>query len=58
MGEDKSACGVTGVRGENGAFVLSISRQALADAIGKWQLRIEKEEAAYRVLIEEKNQEN
>lgn len=58
MGGDRSSCGVTGVRREDGIFALSISRQALADAIGKWQLRIEKEEAAYRVLIEEKKQEN
>ncbi len=58
MGEDASACGVTGAREEDGTFALCISRQALAGAIDKWQLRIKKEEAVYRILIEEKKEEN
>ena len=54
MGED--SCGVRGTRNENGVFSLRISREALAEAIDRWQIRIEREATAYRVLIEPKEQ--
>ena len=58
MEDDKTEHGVSGTREGEGVFALSISKQALSDAIGKWQLRIEKKEAAYRILVEEKKKEN
>ena len=54
MGEE--ACGVSGARMENGAFSLHISKGALAEAIDRWQIKIDREEDAYRVLIESKKQ--
>ena len=58
IGEDKASCGVTCAPREGGAFALSISRQALTHAIGKWQIGIEKEAEAYRVVMQEKKEEN
>lgn len=52
MGEE--SCGVNRGQDENGVFALEISREAITEAIDRWQIKIEKGDEAYRVLIEHK----